>query len=60
MAGIDDANIATKNSLIIAEKIPSSWLAYIKNSGHQFMVQHPDKMDNMLQTFPYPLQAKTN
>jgi pimeloyl-ACP methyl ester carboxylesterase len=51
LTGTDDVNVPTKNSLIIAEKIPGSWLVQIKNAGHQVMGQYPDEVNKILQTF---------
>ncbi len=47
----EDVNVPTKNSLIIAEKIPGSWLVQIKNTGHQILGQYPDEINKILQTF---------
>jgi pimeloyl-ACP methyl ester carboxylesterase len=51
MTGTDDVNVPTKNSLIIAERIPGSWLVQIKNAGHQVTGQYPDEINKILQTF---------
>ncbi len=51
MTGTDDVNVPTKNSLIIAEKIPGSWLVQIKDAGHQITGQYPDEINSILQTF---------
>lgn len=51
LTGTDDVNVPPKNSLIIAEKIPGSWLVQIKNTGHQVMGQYPDEINKILQTF---------
>ncbi len=51
LTGTDDVNVPTKNSLIIAEKIPGSWLVQMKNAGHQVTAQYPDQINKILQTF---------
>jgi pimeloyl-ACP methyl ester carboxylesterase len=51
LTGTDDVNVPTKNSLIIAEKIPGSWLVQMKNAGHQITGQYPDEINKILQTF---------
>jgi pimeloyl-ACP methyl ester carboxylesterase len=51
LTGTDDVNVPTKNSLIITEKIPGSWLVQIKNAGHQIPGQYPDEINKILQTF---------
>ncbi|HYO06673.1 MAG TPA: alpha/beta hydrolase, partial [Phototrophicaceae bacterium] len=51
LTGTDDVNVPTKNSFIIAEKIPGSWLVQMKNAGHQITGQYPDEINKILQTF---------
>lgn len=51
LIGTDDVNVPTKNSLIIAEKIPGSWLVQIKNAGHDLPSMYPDEINKILQTF---------
>jgi pimeloyl-ACP methyl ester carboxylesterase len=51
ITGTDDGSIQPANSLIIAGKIPGSWLVQIKDAGHQVMSQYPDKFNKVLQTF---------
>ena len=51
LIGTDDVNVPTKNSLIIAEKIPGSWLVQIKNAGHHLPSMYPDEINKILQTF---------
>jgi pimeloyl-ACP methyl ester carboxylesterase len=51
LTGTDDVNVPTKNSLIIAENIPGSWLVQMKNAGHQITAQYPDEINKILQTF---------
>jgi len=47
----DDAYMPHANSLIIAEKIPGTWLVQIKDWGHTVMSQYPEKINKILQTF---------
>ena len=51
LTGTDDVNVPTKNSFIVAEKIPGSWLIQMKNAGHQITAQYPDEINKILQTF---------
>jgi pimeloyl-ACP methyl ester carboxylesterase len=51
MTGTDDTNVPTPNSLVIAGKIPGSWLIQFKNAGHQLPGQYPDEINRVLQTF---------
>ena len=39
------------NSLVIAGKIPGAWLVQIKDAGHAVMVQYPDEIGKILNTF---------
>jgi pimeloyl-ACP methyl ester carboxylesterase len=48
---LNDVNVPTKNSLIIAEKIPGSWLVQIKDAGHTVPNQYPEEINKILQTF---------
>jgi len=51
ITGTDDNNVPTPNSLIIAGKIHGAWLIQIKDAGHQLMLQYPDEINRVLQTF---------
>jgi pimeloyl-ACP methyl ester carboxylesterase len=51
ITGTDDVNVPTQNSLIIAGKIPASWLIQIKDAGHAVLGQYPDEINKILQTF---------
>jgi pimeloyl-ACP methyl ester carboxylesterase len=42
---------AAPDSLILAEKIPRSWLIRIGTAGHGLMYQHPDVFNRLLLTF---------
>jgi pimeloyl-ACP methyl ester carboxylesterase len=49
IVGADDD--AAPDSLILAEKIPGSWLIRIGTAGHALMYQHPDVFNRILMTF---------
>jgi pimeloyl-ACP methyl ester carboxylesterase len=51
ITGTEDIAVPVANSLIIAQKIPGSWLVQIKGAGHGLMYQYPDKLSKVLQTF---------
>lgn len=52
ITGTDDkAYMPHENSLIIAEKIPGTWLVQIKDAGHAVMSQYPEKINKILQAF---------
>jgi pimeloyl-ACP methyl ester carboxylesterase len=51
ITGTEDVDVPVANSLIIAAKIPGSWLVQIKGAGHGLMQQYPDKFSRVLQTF---------
>jgi pimeloyl-ACP methyl ester carboxylesterase len=52
ISGTDDnIIIPTANSLVIAGKIPGSWLVHIKDATHNLMSEYPDKFNKVLQTF---------
>ena len=40
ITGTDDVGVPTQNSLIIAGKIPGSWLGQIKYAGHAMIQQY--------------------
>jgi pimeloyl-ACP methyl ester carboxylesterase len=47
----DDAYMPHANSLIIAEKIPGTWLVQIKDAGHAVTSHYPERIHKILQTF---------
>lgn len=47
----DDVYIPHANSLVIAEKIPGSWLIQIRDAGHAVMSQYLNEINKILQTF---------
>jgi pimeloyl-ACP methyl ester carboxylesterase len=51
ITGTEDIAVPAANSLIIAQKIPDSWLVQIKGAGHGLMYQYPEKLSNVLKTF---------
>jgi len=51
ITGTEDVAVPAANSLIIAQKIPGSWLVQIKGGGHGLMQQYPEKFVRVLQTF---------
>ena len=51
ITGTEDVAVPAANSLIIAQKIPGSWLVQIQGAGHGLMYQYPDKLSKVLQTF---------
>ena len=53
ITGTDDVAVPTQNSLIIAGKIPASWLIQIKDAGHAsiWLDQYPAEIGKILNTF---------
>ena len=51
IVGTDDAFTPALNSLMLVERIPSSWLAQIRDAGHGLMYQYPDEFNRILMTF---------
>lgn len=51
LVGTDDVLTVPANSILMAEKIPGSWLVQIKGGGHAMMMQYPDKFTNIVDTF---------
>lgn len=51
ITGTEDVAVPPANSLIIAAKIPGSWLVQIKEAGHGLMYQYLEKLSKVLQTF---------
>jgi pimeloyl-ACP methyl ester carboxylesterase len=49
LTGTDDNNVPP--ALIIAGKIPGVWVVQIKDAGHGLLVQYPNKVNKILQTF---------
>ncbi len=51
ITGTDDISVPAANSLILAQKIPGSWLVQIEGAGHALMSQYPNEFNKVLQTF---------
>jgi pimeloyl-ACP methyl ester carboxylesterase len=51
ITGTEDVAVPAANSVIIAAKIPGSWLVQFKGAGHGLMYQYPEKLSKVLQTF---------
>jgi len=51
ITGTEDEAIPSKNSLILADKIPGSWLVQIKDAGHGLMYQYPETFTDIVKTF---------
>ncbi|MGB6534240.1 MAG: alpha/beta hydrolase [Candidatus Nitrosopolaris sp.] len=51
IVGTGDVVDPAPNSLMLAEKIPGSWLLQIRDAGHGLMYQYPNEFDRVLATF---------
>ena len=51
IAGTEDVTVPAANSLILAQKIPGSWLVQIQGGGHGVMYQYPENLSKVLRTF---------
>jgi pimeloyl-ACP methyl ester carboxylesterase len=51
IVGTEDIFTPAANSLILVERIPSSWLVQIRDAGHGLMYQYPDEFNRVLMTF---------
>jgi pimeloyl-ACP methyl ester carboxylesterase len=51
IVGTEDAFTPALNSLMLVERIPSSWLVQIRDAGHGLMYQYPDEFNRVLMTF---------
>jgi pimeloyl-ACP methyl ester carboxylesterase len=51
IVGTDDFFTPAANSLMIAEKIPATWLVQIRDAGHGLMYQDPDQFSRIVSTF---------
>ena len=47
----DNAIMPHANALVIAGKIPGAWLVQIKDAGHAVMVQYPEEIGKIVNTF---------
>ena len=51
MAGAEDALVPPENSKILAERIPGSRLEIVAGGGHQFMVEQPEVVNQIVLEF---------
>ena len=51
ITGDQDVLTPPGNSLVIAEKVPSSWMVRIRGGGHGVMYQYPDEFSDIVLTF---------
>jgi pimeloyl-ACP methyl ester carboxylesterase len=51
IVGTDDVFTPALNSLMLVERIPSSWLVQIRDAGHGLMYQFPGEFNRVLMTF---------
>jgi pimeloyl-ACP methyl ester carboxylesterase len=52
IAGTDDnLYVPHENSLVIASKVPGTWLVQIKDAGHAVPDQYSDEVGNIIETF---------
>jgi pimeloyl-ACP methyl ester carboxylesterase len=51
IVGTEDIFTPAPNSLMIVNKIPSSWLVQIRDAGHGLMNQYPDEFNRIVSTF---------
>ena len=52
ITGTDDNYLVPHgNALILAGKIPGAWLVQIKDAGHAIMVQYPEEVGKIMNTF---------
>jgi pimeloyl-ACP methyl ester carboxylesterase len=51
ITGDQDVLTPPGNSLVIAEKVPQSWVVRIRGGGHGVMYQYPDEFTNIVLAF---------
>jgi len=51
ITGCEDIIIPLKNSFIICERIPGSWLIQFKGAGHGLMFQYPKRLSDTIKLF---------
>jgi pimeloyl-ACP methyl ester carboxylesterase len=54
----DNELVPHENSLVIANKVPGAWLAQIKDAGHAIMIQYPDEIGNIVNTFLSTIKSR--
>jgi pimeloyl-ACP methyl ester carboxylesterase len=59
VTGTEDVTVPPANDLIIAQKIPGAWLVQFKEAGHGLMLQYPDKVSTVIETFLTTTTATT-
>ena len=51
VTGVEDICLSPKNSFIIGERIPCSWVVQLPGCGHGMMYQEPGKLFEVVHTF---------
>lgn len=51
LVGTEDVITTPKASLLLVEKIPLVWLVQVRDAGHGWMYQYPEKFSKVIQTF---------
>jgi pimeloyl-ACP methyl ester carboxylesterase len=51
IVGDQDLLIPAANSIMMAQRIPNSWLVIIQGTGHGMMLQVPNEFSAIIQTF---------
>jgi pimeloyl-ACP methyl ester carboxylesterase len=51
LVGTDDVITVPENSMLMASKIPGSWLIQMEGGGHAVMMQYPEKFSNLIDVF---------
>ena len=51
LVGTEDVITTPKASLLLVEKIPLAWLVQIKDAGHGWMYQYPERFSKVILTF---------
>jgi pimeloyl-ACP methyl ester carboxylesterase len=54
VAGTEDVITPPDNSLIMAERIPGSWLVRFDGGGHGLMYQYPERLASLISAFLEP------
>ncbi len=54
VAGTDDVITPPDNSMIMAERIPGSWLVRFEGAGHGLMYQYPERLASIVSAFLEP------
>lgn len=51
IVGDQDVVLPSDNSVMMAQRIPNSWLVIIQGTGHGMMLQVPNEFNAIIQTF---------